>query len=448
MMYKALVSLSAVAASVAVAADPVPTWTMKPVQSIQARVQAFPPSYDAGPGHNTFVADFVKDAVTFQDKYRVSMDTVNTASVEGALMYLQAEGIDYAVNKPCYRKNNMSYIWFYNITIVQPTYMLAEFQDTQMPEYGPFVAMDNGICTPISAAVPVPAECKEIDGLDNFPKLGPFVGGEPRKDDPRAPYDENIWFSYPNSCYLSPFGGKSEACRKTQTGGLCPRGTKPDGIKCTYAFEVIGFVAIDDLVGITSMPFGTSGRTYSGFVEFCKDNKVEFDSRNLTSMIPFWRDPFNRTANQARSTALINYYNQVAKQPNSYMQPLPTLKELTDNNPPCYLNSKKCYDAAFGCRRVLLAQVCQVCTTDGTGCVKKPANAEPFPDLPKAERKVPQELLVTNTTGAFGKNATPSPAAPGSPSSIAGKSSAAVGSNNGRWGLVVAMASVVAAMLV
>ncbi|RHZ41367.1 hypothetical protein DYB28_010049, partial [Aphanomyces astaci] len=79
-MYKALVSLSAVAASVAVAADPVPTWTMKPVQSIQARVQAFPPSYDAGPGHNTFVADFVKDAVTFQDKYRVSMDTVNTAS--------------------------------------------------------------------------------------------------------------------------------------------------------------------------------------------------------------------------------------------------------------------------------------------------------------------------------------------------------------------------------
>ncbi|CAK4086115.1 unnamed protein product [Aphanomyces euteiches] len=402
------------------------TWIMKPVHTIQARVQAFAPVFDNGPGHNTFVADFVPTAVTFQDRYTVSMDTINTASVEGALMYLQAEGIDYAVNRPCYRKNNMSYIWFYNITIVQPTFMLAEFQDTQMPEYGPFVAMDNGICTPISAQVPVPAECQEFDGLNNYPKLGPFIGGEPRNADPRAPYDQNIWFSFPNSCYLKAFGAKTAECRKAQTGGMCPRGKQPDGITCTYSFEVMGYLAIDELVGITAMQ-NSQGKNYSGFVEFCKDNKTEFDTRNLNMSIPFWMDPYNHTANQERSKTMMDLYNINAKKSGSNMIPLPEVKDLTAINPPCYLNSKRCYDAPNGCRRKLLAQVCEVCTDSSADCVKKPANAAPFPSLIKAEKKVPAAALVTNTTGAFGKNSSQG-FVPGKPQTTASGSGAPSGS--------------------
>ncbi|KAF0683229.1 Aste57867_24661 [Aphanomyces stellatus] len=446
--FKAICVSAAVAA---VAAAENNTWVMKAVNSIQARVQAFAPVFDIGEGHKTWVADFVKTAVTFQDRYRVSMDTINTASVEGALMYLQAEGIDAHVqSQPCVRKNNMSYIWFYNITIVQPTLAIAEFQDTQLSEYGPFVAMDNGFCTPISASVQVPAECLEIDGLNNYPKIGAFIGGEPRKDDARAPYDENIWFSYPNSCYLKTFDAKNEECRKKQTGGMCPRGVQPDGINCTFSFEVMGFLAIDELVGITSMK-NSNGQNFTTFNQFCKAGNTEYTTANVSAAIPFWQDPFNRTANAARSKAMMDMYNAKAKQAGSNMIPLPDVKTLTDANPPCYVNSKKCSTAAFGCRRKLLAQVCEVCSSAAPGCVKKPSSEAAFPALIKAERKDPNLELVTNTTGAFGKNATASqnfvpgkPQAPIADSTPGAPGAAATGSASSM--VLSAVAVVVAAL--
>ncbi|ETL46948.1 hypothetical protein L917_03191, partial [Phytophthora nicotianae] len=64
-------------------------WHMKPVTSIQARVQGDAPVWNEEAqmwlskyGDNTEAA------------YMNNLDTVNTASVEGALMFVQAEGIN------------------------------------------------------------------------------------------------------------------------------------------------------------------------------------------------------------------------------------------------------------------------------------------------------------------------------------------------------------------
>nr|AIG56128.1 secreted protein [Achlya hypogyna] len=345
-------------------------WTMKKVRSVQARVQATAPVYDTK--KEAWVAIFQKGTDTFTQRYRAAMDTINTASVEGALMYVQAEGIDKSVNANCMRKVNMSYIWFYDITIVQPTAAVAEFGETApMAEYCPFVALDLGMCTPIGTQIP--AECKEIDGLDGFPKLGPCVGGEPRKDDPRAPYENNIWFSYPNSCYTKPFDRKDETCRQAQRGGLCEFGKEPDGVTCTFSFNVLGYIAIDDVVGITSMVNERTGKAFSGFREFCTAGLVEYDSTTKES-IPFWKNPLNRTANEARSLAMMEMYNAMVNSSSGTMKPLPS--------------------------------VCEVCSSPAADCVKRPASAAPFPTLTKVERKVDDSKLISNTTGQFGKNST------------------------------------------
>ncbi|EQC39231.1 hypothetical protein SDRG_03436 [Saprolegnia diclina VS20] len=396
-------TLLLLALAVATAAAESSSWSMKKVRSIQARVQATAPVYDTN--KQAWVALFQKGTDTFTQRYRAAMDTINTASVEGALMYVQAEGIDKRVNPNCMRKVNMSYVWFYDITIVQPTAAIAEFGETApMAEYCPFVALDLGMCTPIG--VEIPAECKEIDGLDGFPKLGPCVGGEPRKDDPRAPYENNIWFSYPNSCYSKPFEKKDEACRAKQTGGLCEFGKDPDGISCSFSFNVLGYIAIDDVVGITQLANEKTGKPYTGFREFCLAGNVEYDSVTKEGL-PFWKDPLSRQANEARSQAMMDMYNlMVNSSSSSYMKPLPAVASLAKENPPCYETNKRCADAPNGCRRKLLAQVCEVCTSPAADCIKRPASAAPFPTLAKVERKVDDAKLITNTTGQFGKNST------------------------------------------
>eukprot|EP01083_Nonionella_stella_P101064 286014_1 len=132
-----------------------------------------------------------------------AMDNVNTASVEGALMYVQAEGIDYnsrAEEEKCVRKANMNYVVFYQMEIVQTNETLALYQkDTSLNEYGPMVPMDGGACTPAKGKEPT-KECKYFNGMDGEPNVGPFIGGESKKTDPRAPYPDNIWFSFPNTC--------------------------------------------------------------------------------------------------------------------------------------------------------------------------------------------------------------------------------------------------------
>ncbi|EQC27745.1 hypothetical protein SDRG_14494 [Saprolegnia diclina VS20] len=355
-------------------------WNMAPVRSIQARAQGDTPVWDAA--HKAYVSAYGK---TFDDQFAAVMDTVNLASIEGVLKYVQSECINAPNLQLCQRKNQVKNIVFYDITMVQPNASLAQFATNTdvYPEYGPFVAMDSGACTPAGTSLPLP--CLQYNGLNGTVNLGPFVGGVPQSLDGRALYPNTIWFSYPNSCVQSKWSGKSPACRELFKGGLCPFGVQPDGVKCTFSYSILGYLALDDLVGITSMTNPATSAPFANYSQFCNAKLTEFSATllpnnswaDVKSDLTFWNNPNDPTANQARAAALVSTY---AKKMASTMGAIPTIKELTAANPPCYKNSKICYDAPFGCRRTLYAQVCEVCTEASPDCVVKDSSYT-FPSL-------------------------------------------------------------------
>ncbi|POM60001.1 putative GPI-anchored serine-threonine rich Hypothetical protein [Phytophthora palmivora] len=331
------------------------------------------------------------------------MDTVNTASVEGALMYVQAEGINYdtrSTEERCTRKNDMTYIVFYEYAIAQTNETLALYQDVaSQNEYGTMLAMDSGRCTPSSTTSSggevFPTACYYFNGDEGEPEVGPFVGGTTKETDPRAPYPNNVWYSFPNTCPLQEWSAKTSECRASTRAGLCPIGVMPDGISCTFAYRVLGFILIDDLVGITSMVSNTTGETYSNFTEFCEDGGVEFEaseSGEWIDGISFWENPQDEDANSERATKLVEaYYNltngliETSGLDSSiieHMLPLPTPEELAAENPPCYKNVKKC-NTDSGCKRELYGSTCTVCNSTSDGCETPPSDWT-FPTLEKA----------------------------------------------------------------
>lgn len=356
------------------------TWHMKQVTSIQARIQGDQPYWDADT--KLWVSKY---GTTIDERYASVLDTVNTASVEGALMFVQAEGINKAEQSvPCQRKNSMQYVVFYEMSIVQPTYAIAESQDHSPVEYTPFVAMDTAKCTPTDGET-LPKECKQYYGLDGELKLGPSVGAESKTSDPRAPYPNNYWFSYPSGCADQLRDKKTPACRAEHAGGLCPRGSKPDGVQCTFTYKILGYLNLDDLVGITSMK-SAAGVTYANYTQFCNDGGVEFDATNsngftVKQSLKFWEKPGDSDANVQRATDMVTMYNELA--PNAKtgeMTALPTVAALAAANPKCYENSEKCASAKAGCRRTLYAQLCEVCEQAGDGCEVAPADFK-YPTL-------------------------------------------------------------------
>ncbi|ETV75212.1 hypothetical protein, variant 1 [Aphanomyces astaci] len=394
-------------------------WQMDRVTSIQARVQGDKPVWD--PTHRVFVSHL---GATFEEQYVAMLDTVNLASVEGVLKYVQSEGINQNLLNPasCQRKNNIQYIVFFEVTFVQPSASLAVYQGDPnlVPEYGPFVAMDAGACTSTTADGSVLSDdCVRYFGSTSIPAVGPNVGAGVKSSDPRAPYPNTIWFSYPNSCVMQPWDKKSSSCRKDYPGGLCPFGVAPNGINCSFAYTVLGYLRLDDLVGITNLTSSQTRQLYTSYFEFCQDKNglyqgVEFkapdgvfDNKAVTSL-PFWSLPFDSQANEKRSQAMVDTYNaRSGKTLEGTMRPLPPMASL--RNPPCYANAKQCADAPFGCRRDLLAQVCRVCEAQGEGgCVKTPSGFQ-FPTLiaptlaptpmPLAAVAKPKPLTATSSNG-------------------------------------------------
>lgn len=373
------------------------SYHMTPVRSVQARVQSDAPAWNAE--GKRFVSKFYKD---LDAAFVGAMDSVNTASVEGALMYVQAEGINYktrSTENRCVRKSSMAYVVFYDIAITQTNETLALYQETaDQNEYGPMIPMDSGRCTPLSgsgASEVFPTACSYFNGDNGQPNVGPFIGGESKLTDPRAPYADNVWFSFPNTCPLSAWSNKTTACRAATRKGLCDRGVLPNGVDCTYNYRILGYVAIDDLVGITSMVSNSTNKPYGNFTEFCQDGGVEFMASEdgvWEESIDFWRKPQDESANKARAKLLVEAYQnltsgaatsgQIASDVVAHMLPLPTVAALTAENPPCYKNVAKC-NTKYGCKRDKYAQLCTVCTSADDGCVAPPSSFT-FPTLAKA----------------------------------------------------------------
>nr|AIG55442.1 secreted protein [Thraustotheca clavata] len=400
-MLRPLLLLSAALGCVAQSSTPAPTplvsnppFKFTAVRSIQGRVISDPATWDDT--YKKYGLVMKQHTDTFPERYQAGMDTVNTASVEGALYYLQTEGINQADSVNCLRKSNMSYIWLLDITIVQPTFAIAEYEDNGgvVPEYGTYIAMDGGFCTPVGDQVPL--ECLTYNGLQYNKNLGQWIGGEKRTTQLKANYNDNVWFSFPNSCYTRRFEQKDEACRKAQHGGLCPLGVQPDGVNCTFSYDVLGYIRIDELVGITSMKSSQTGQNYRDRVEFCKDSKIEYDFSTSKSDLTFWDDPLNPDANANRTKQMIEFYNDMIKSGNyPNMKPLPDLANLTTTNPPCWKNSPRCATATNGCRRKLYSQVCEVCTSPADDCKKPGPGDSAAPHLNKQF----QPALPTNAAG-------------------------------------------------
>jgi hypothetical protein len=349
---------------------------MHVVTTVHARVQSDAPAWDAEQA--TFVSAF---GDTFAQKYRAALDTVNTASVEGALMYAQAEGINVQDNPGCARKNDMQYVVFYALQIRQTDATVDAYDaanSSTLPEYGPFIPMDSGACTLNGTALS--ADCLALygggqGGLD----VGPSVGAGIRETDPRAPYPDTIWFSLPNSCVMQTWPNKNDSCRAQYPGGLCAYNSRPDGQTCTFTYKTLGYLNLDDLVGITSMTSSITDEPYANYTEFCMDHDgayagIEFsaDDDNAADSvvsIPFWSEPFNESACANRTAAMIDMYNTVAVPADSRMIALPSIEKLAEANPPCYQNSPRCAEAEYGCKRELYAQVCVVCEDPEDGCV-------------------------------------------------------------------------------
>lgn len=373
---------------------------MKPVRTLQARVQGDAPAWDAT--NKLFTSTIGTD---FASKFRASLDTVNTASVEGALMYVQAEGINYnsrAAADKCVRKNKMQYVVFYDIVFAQTNETLALYET----EYGPFLPMDSGQCTPASgadASAVFSKPCDYINGNNGEPQIGPFVGGELKDSDPRAPYPNTYWYSFPNTAVKLKWSAKNETNRAATRRGLCDFDKLPDGVTCTYNYRIAGWVPIDDVVGITAMNNKAGTATYKNFTEFCLDGGVEFNGSNSDGTwqqsIDFWLQPQNKTANAARAVKVVDTYTAMLASKTSAqinttvianMLPLPTIAELTAANPKCYENSKEC-TGTLGCKRSFYGQLCVPCKAGDTGCDIMPSSFK-YPSLAKA----------TGTTGGTG----------------------------------------------
>ncbi|CEG42727.1 hypothetical protein [Plasmopara halstedii] len=349
-------------------------WHMKPVVSIQARVQGDAPVWNKKA--QMWVSKF---GDTTEAAYMNNLDSVNTASVEGALMFVQAEGINVKEQSvKCERKNKMQYIVFYELTIVQPTYGIKYYESHTTPEYGEFVAMDGGKCT--DEGSDLSKNCKVYYGLDGELNIGPMVGSNLQASEPRAPYPGNYWFSYPGSCAQKLRAEKTTKCRAKYSGGLCAIGDQPDGEKCTFSYKILGYLNIDDLVGITKMG-------YRSYTEFCEDGGIEFKATNngsgfeVEESIDFWKNPCDEEANAARTAKMVKMYNKMVNGGTvDNMLPLPSIDSLTSANPKCEENSAQCANAPNGCTRILYSQVCSVCSPSDN-CDISSQTSFSFPDL-------------------------------------------------------------------
>ncbi|KAJ0407748.1 hypothetical protein P43SY_009085 [Pythium insidiosum] len=248
------------------------TYNMKPVRAVHARVQGDAPVWDET--NKMFTSSF---GANFETKFRAGLEGINVAT--------------RSAEQKCNRKNNMKYVVFYDLVIAQTNETLALYEK----EYGPMLPFDGGQCTPSSGtgdSAVFPKECYYFNGDKGEPRVGPFVGAGDKSTDERAPY--------PNTA---------------TRGGLCTYDVMPDGVTCTYNYRILGYIPLDDVVGITTMAISVgSPETFTNFSQFCQAGSVEFNATEKgvwISGIDFWKNPQDTAANKARADRLVTAYQML-----------------------------------------------------------------------------------------------------------------------------------------
>jgi hypothetical protein len=321
-------------------------------------------------------ADFVNGKWT--TKYGLS--TVNTAGINGALKYIMTETIDFATGYTnstegeCGRKNWVNYIHFYKVKVCNPDAALWWFNIRKAGyggdsaaynygEYGQYLTMDGGECHGEEDKF-----CDYLHGTNNKPKLGPYVGWQDVSKDVRNPTPKAYWYSLPGECPSKTWAaGKSDDCIAKEPTGLCAAGVVPDGVKCTWQYELIGQVNIDDLAGITSIENPATGKNFVDAQEYCLAGNKEFvrdaETFDFVSGLDFWKDPLDEQANLKRIDALLALYATGANN-----IPLPAAATLQSSNPRCYISNPLCFkNNAETCTRNT-EQLCVACDQVSGGC--------------------------------------------------------------------------------
>lgn len=303
------------------------------------------------------------------------LSNVNTASVNGALKYIISETIDLHTGYTndtidgCHRKNWVNYIHFYKFTICNTDEALWWFnyrkagyggvkEGYELGEYGQFVTFDEGHCHDS-------VFCDFFHGERNRPTLGSYIGWQDNTNDVRNPTDGAYWYSIPGECPQEKWVSKSESCKVKQPSGQCPEGMIPDGSTCTWSYEMLGQVVLDDLVGITSIKNAKTGRNFTNSTEYCMAGKVEFERNRKTNDfvrgLSFWKKPLDRKANRGRIEKLLNFYTK-----SSENIPLPSA--LTQSNPRCYTSTPHCFERGQETCTRDTEQLCVPCEDMKGGC--------------------------------------------------------------------------------
>ena len=327
------------------------------------------------------------------------LSSVNTASLYGALKFIMTETIDTHTGYTndtldgCHRKNWVSYIHFYKFTICNSDEALWWFNQREAGyggdkeaynygEYGQYVTFDSGQCHHNDY-------CDYFHGLNKRSVLGPYVGWQNNSDDVRNPTDESYWYSLPGECSEKPWGEKSDACVAAQPSGRCEDGQEPDGETCTWKYEMLGQVELDDLVGITAITNPATSEPFQNASEYCLAGNIEFERDNETyefvQGLDFWKDPLDRAANKARVDTLLEKYaagaNNIA---------LPESATLKTGNPRCYTNRPNCFASGEETCTRDIEQLCVECDAVDGGCEAVSDASAAFDSTQLSQVEVPE----------------------------------------------------------
>lgn len=178
--------------------------------------------------------------------------------------------------------------------------------------------------------------CTGPFGCHNFARFGFTVGCETwvkgsLSDFPHTQWDSvnfypgAAWYSFPGACPSQPLNAKTEECRKREPGGRCTTGGDPTGTgDCTYTYEKVGEISIDELEGLEDPE------------QFLKLGGQEYDKdTDRGTIMHFWDDMNNVTANQIR----IDHAHEV------FRSKFPGQPDLPD--PPCDFNKRKFFPGRY-----------------------------------------------------------------------------------------------------
>jgi len=251
------------------------------------------------------------------------LGNTNAASAGGVLGYLHSEVIpSFAVPPTGRRLNGIDAIAVFEIHVLNVK-VARIFHSYDPPGnvqlFGPYMAFNNGVAMPPQAR----------DQIDRF---GAYVGIQDQANNPRHAYP-GAWYSFVGVCPLSPWRrndatGQREKPSPCPTSlaleGICPASGAPDGTPlCQYTYSYLGYVRLDDLVGITSKaePLcqeGDKKRACVDYTDFRRNGGVEYSAGPSTKVdcagdqvpetgLPFWRGRCDPEKALARVRALTSW---------------------------------------------------------------------------------------------------------------------------------------------